>query len=182
MRHRTFLPPQPRRLKLHYLHHPRSYPGPDSEWELHRGFRIRVLSRHALALFIGQPPPVSDLLSKKPEPGEDSFLLIPAPAGPRAEHLAFGLEVAREEGWTPSVTMLLSDDRHLQVAPGRLRRKLKAVIPENHSGLVLWVWQEMPMDLCQGVDFFNPEQILHQFGRIGRRVKRRSRWRPYKFW
>lgn len=179
MRPRTFLPPQTRRLQLNYLHYPRSYEGPASEWELHLGFRIRVVSRHALALFVGQPPAESDLLSKGPEVGEESFLLLPAPAGPRPEHLAAALRLVGEEGWSPSVTLLLSDDQHLQVSPRRLRAGLKAAIPADHPGLVLWVWQEMPKDLCQGVDFFNPEQILHQFGRIGRRVSRRARWRRF---
>lgn len=179
MRRRTFLPPEPRRLKLHFLHHPKSYPGPNEEWELHRGFRIRVVSRNVLALFVGKPPEESNLLSRTPEAGENSFLLIPAPMGPRAEDLELGLRRVQGEGWEPEVTMLLSDERLLKVSPRHLKSQLKAKIPKGHGGLVLWVWQEMPAEFCRGLDFFNSEQILHQFGRIGRRVARRAKWRRY---
>lgn len=174
---RRFQPLEPRRLKLHFLHYPRSFQGPNKEWELHHGFRIRILARNILSLCVGRPPTESDLLSCKPEVGETSFLLIPAPHGPNPEDLALGLELASKEGWSPQVTLILSDDQHLSAKPGPTRRALKMVIPKSHNGLVLWVWQQMPAELCDGLDFFNAEQILHQLGRIGRRVKRRARWR-----
>lgn len=176
---RTFLPPEPRRLKLNFLHYPKTYAGPQSEWELHRGFRIRVLSRNCLALFIGQPPSDSTLLSRCPEEGEDSFLLLPAPSGVDPKDLEQGFQIANEEGWSPQVSMILSDGRRLQGSTRKTKAALRKAIPKAHPGLVLWVWQEMPGELCQGMDFFNSEQILHQLGRMGRRVSRRAKWRRF---
>ena len=182
MNFREFTPPDVRRLEINYLCHPRSYKGPEGEWELHRGFRIRILSRHALALFIGPPPESSNLLSKGPEKGEESFLILPAPKGANANEVSRAFALTQAEGWTPSVTMILSDDQLLETAPSKMSSALKKAIPKKHPGLVLWVWQEMPGELCQGMDFFNAEQILHQFGRMGRRVTRRGKWRKFIPW
>ncbi len=179
MKHRTFKPPEPRRLDLEFLHHPRSYEGPENPWEIHRGFRIRVLTRKVLAMFLGQPPNYCSLLSLYPEPGEDSFLVLPAPLDPQGSDLAMGLGLAAEEGWLPEVTLILSDDQQLTRPYRTVKRELKSVIPRDHEGLVIWVLQEMPGELCGEMDFFNPEQSLHQLGRIGRRVARRGRWRRF---
>lgn len=182
MSFREFTEPDLRRLKLNYLCHPRSYKGPVGEWELHRGFRIRVLTQNALALFIGPPPQDSNLLSKGPEEGEESFMLLPASKGLDAHELREAFSVAGSEGWTPQVTLILSDDELLEGSPSKLSSGFKSAIPKKHPGLVLWVWQEMPGEMCQGIDFFNAEQILHQFGRMGRRVTRRCKWRKYIPW
>lgn len=179
MKHRTFTPPEVRRLNLEFLHHPRHWEGPEGEWEIHRGFRIRVMTRNVMALFLGQPPSYCNLLSLYPEPGEDSFMVLPAPLNPQGSDLAMGLGLASEEGWVPQVTLILSDDRQLTRPYRALKRELKSAIPREHEGLVLWVLQEMPGELCEGMDFFNPEQTLHQLGRIGRRVGRRGRWRRF---
>lgn len=176
---RAYREPEVRRLKLHYLHHPRCYQHSSQPWELHRGFRIRVLTPHALALFVGQPPRDSDLLSRRPEPGEDSFLILPAPHGASPLLLKEALSLCAGEGWAPQVTLVLSDEKLLKEPPSGLRRALRAAVPKSYPGLALWVWQEMPAPLRDDLDFFNAEQILHQLGRMGRRVARRMKWRRF---
>ena len=56
-------------------------------------------------------------------------------------------------------------------------------VPRDWPNLVLWVRQPMLAGtVWTGNDFFTAEQTLYQWGRVGRRVQRRSRWRPLIPW
>jgi hypothetical protein len=158
----------PRALRLLYLNHPRSYPGPRHDWELPRGFRLRTLARGAFVLYLRSPEaPVddADFLSTRPLVGEESFLLVPSPCGEPGAAFHQALSHLRAEGWWPDVALLLSD--HVSIAPD----PFKCPMP------VVWVLQPMPLETRDGLDFFTLEQSLPQFGRISRRVRRRCRWR-----
>jgi len=63
------------------------------------------------------------------------------------------------------------------------RQGVACPVPKDWPNLVLWVRQYMPVGThWSGNDFFTPEQNLYQWGRVGRRVRRRTRWRSWLPW
>ena len=178
------LPPQlsERRLKLVALHHPSQYAGPVQDWELDRGFRLRVLTGDAFVLYLrsSQSQPPGDFLSKWALEGEESFLLLPAPSGQLAASLRRALDVLETEQWWPDTMLLMSDWSVKPAFAWRAGSDLKALLPAGLPSLVAWVFQEMPTERgADGLEYFTPEQTLYQLGRISRHVRRRCRWRRW---
>ncbi len=157
-----------RRLKLEYLNHPRSARGPLADWDLARGFRLRVVSSKLLFLYLA-PLQAGELtpLSLAPQPGEDGLAVV---LGAYPEEIQRAHNLFNEEGWEPGAILILSDDRRLKsLRP--LRQQLKEAARAAPL-LTVWVFQDLPPE-----GFFNPEQVLHQLGRISRQIVRRIRWR-----
>lgn len=158
------------RLRLDYLNHPRSAPAPLCDWELTRGFRIRAVAEKVLVLILGPAQGGGPALEPAPGPGEEALLLV---LSPRPQDLELALSLPHKEGWDPAGVLVLSAH---DSPPGALRQQLAAVA-RGVPWLVVWVLQDMPPG-----DFFNAEEVLHQSGRISRRISRRSRWRRLLPW
>lgn len=152
-------------LKLAILGHPRRHPGPHAPWELHRGYRLRVLGPDLLVLFLN---PGGEVLSPTPQPGEEALLLLFVPEGPEPGALEQACALCREEGWEPDCLLVLSD-------PAQLRRRPTGKVPREI--LAVQVLQPLPPP-----GFFSTEKVLYQLGRIGSRLRRRCRWRRYLPW
>jgi hypothetical protein len=154
----------PRRLKLITLHHPRLHPGPKADWELDRGFRLRVLTRDSLLLYLRSPQfaQAEDFLSRRPLAGEESFLLIPAPSGQLSRPFGEALDAMHKEGWWPDTILLMSDWKMRPSFPFPRCSELRAALPAGLPSFVAWVFQEMPTELARGIDTFTPEQNLYQ--------------------
>jgi hypothetical protein len=174
------LPVDLRRLKVHILRWPPAWRGPIEPWELTRGFRVEVLDRSLLWMALGGPESSDQrLLEAVKRPGEEGLLLLPAPSGPSEQDLQ-GTDKVLEGFPEADVLVLLSDGRRL-ASPRKQLSGLRARF-KGRSLAVVWVWQDMPAELCDGLDFFNVEQNLHQLGRIGRRLVRQARWRRFLPW
>ncbi|MBI3925884.1 MAG: hypothetical protein HY319_10115 [Armatimonadetes bacterium] len=169
-------------LELRYLHLPRSAQLPQAHWELSRGFRLRVVEPHVLVLTLGAASATaSDPLARAPASGEESLVLLPAPRGPDERMLEKAIELPRDEDWCPAAVLLLSDPRQLGEPIRKLERALRPTA-RSSPWLVVWVLQEMPDGFRRGLDFFNVERVLHQLGRISRRIQQRMTWRRRLPW
>ncbi|MBN9415836.1 hypothetical protein ABS71_12375 [bacterium SCN 62-11] len=156
----------PRRLRVDYLHYPRSFRARHYRWDLDRGFRLEVLGAGRFWFSLLDPGGVDRAIAPEGQGLEQDFLL----------------QVARQSsgawpGWDRdrlgphTICVILSDS-------GRACR-----VPRDWPNLVLWVRQPMLAGtVWTGNDFFTPEQTLYQWGRVGRRVQRRSRWRALIPW
>ena len=162
----------------------RGYSGPLQDWELSRGFRLQVLEPGWFALFLGARSlkPDEDSLGQRPGAQEESFLVGLPPRDATAVWLETGRNHLARLAWTRGVVALLGDFRERGGRLKRLHRESKAIFSDCLAcGAAFWVWQPMPTAWRgEGLAFFAVEQQLYQWGRVGRRVARRCRWR--RFW
>jgi hypothetical protein len=165
-----------RRLKVQCLALDPNYGGPAAGWELERGFRARVDSHLRLRLFLSLSPnhggPDRDLLSPTQLQGEEIFDLIVVPNGLSSSACLEELKSLEPSGQV----VLFMCDRSLAISH---KRRLQRSISAPGLGGVFWVSLEMPTQLYQGVEFFNLEQNLLHFGRIGRHVARLVKAKPW---
>ncbi len=162
---------------------PRSWRGPQAPWEIdQRGFRLRILGPDLLALTLGAPGPKTPggALSRKPGPGEETLLVVPAPKGPPPEALEAARSVPQEEGWTPACLLVLSDREQLP-SPPRARRELGRAL-RGAGFAAAWVLDASPQVDFRGLPYFTVERSLRQLGRVGRRLERWARWRRLWPW
>lgn len=156
----------PRRLSVDFLHYPRSFRAAHFFWDLDKGFRLEVLGRAVFWMSLLDSAGVTEPVVCRPQGREQDFLL----------HVSRNCQGVwpswdRSRLGPHTVCVVLSQD-------GRPVRP-----PRDWPNLVLWVRQDMPAGTrWTGNDFFTPEQILYQWGRVGRRVKRRARWRGFLPW
>lgn len=156
----------PRRLRVDYLHYPRAFRARHFRWDLDRGFRLEVLGPTLFWLALLDGEGLEQAVDARPQGLEQDFLL-------KVERRAGG----DWPGWDRSrlgphtICAVLSD-------VGRAPR-----VPPDWPNLVIHVRQPMlEGTVWTGNDFFTPEQTLYQWGRVGRRVQRRARWRPLIPW
>jgi hypothetical protein len=149
-----------------YLHFPRLFRARHFQWDLDRGFRLEILNAATFWLALLDADGVVQAIETAPQGQEQDFLLHVDVNGS-----------GRWPDWERSrlsphtVCAILSDS-------GRPCR-----VPRDWPNLVIWVRQNMLAGtVWTGNDFFTPEQTLYQWGRVGRRVQRRSRWRPLLPW
>ncbi|MGE0488599.1 MAG: hypothetical protein AB7S38_05260 [Vulcanimicrobiota bacterium] len=157
---------------MHYLNHPRQADGPSDHWELQRGYRLRVVGSDSLVLYLGPATGQElqgELMGVAPLSGEEALLLVLASQTASAGKLEAALQVCDREGWNPRAVLVLWDS-HQATTTDRPGLKKAA----RGDRLVVLVDQEMPPE-----SFFNPEQVLHQLGRISRRIQRRVAWRRH---
>ncbi|MBS2039351.1 hypothetical protein JST97_30480 [bacterium] len=155
-----------RRLRVDFLHYPRAFRARHFRWDLDRGFRLEVLGASAYWFALLDGEGLSQAVVASPQGQEQDFLL-------QVERQSAG----RWPDWDPArlgphtICALLSD------------RGVPPRVPPGWPNLVIWVRQSMLAGtVWTGNDFFTPEQTLHQWGRVGRRVQRRARWRPLIPW
>lgn len=133
---------------------------------------MRVLALDSLVLYLGPATGQEihgDLMGLAPQPGEEALLIVLAAQRATADKLESALQVCDREGWDPKAVLILWDSRQ---ATQTDRPGLKKAARGRR--LVVLVDQEMPPET-----FFNPEQVLHQLGRISRRIQRRVGWRRH---
>lgn len=156
----------PRRLRVDYLHYPRKFRARHFRWELDRGFRLEVLAGGQFWLSLLDGGGVEQAIEPVAQAQEQDFLLQVARVSP-----GVWPDWDRSRLSAHTICVILSDS-------GRPCR-----VPRDWPNLVLWVRQPMLAGtVWTGNDFFTPEQTLYQWGRVGRRVQRRSRWRPLIPW
>ncbi len=165
-----------RRLKVQCLALAPDYAGPVAGWELERGFRTRIDSHQRLRLFLSLSPNHGgadrDLLSNAPLQGEEVFDLIVAPNGLSPQDC---LDEMKQLQPTGQVVLFLSDQ---SLSISNKRTLQRGISPKGLAG-VFWVSLEMSTQVYQGVEFFNLEQNLLHFGRIGRHVARLVKAKPW---
>lgn len=156
----------PRRLRVDYLHYPRKFRARHFRWDLDRGFRLEVLGAHSFWFALLDPEGVNQAIEPGAQGQEQDFLLHVDRSGRGAWPNWDRCRLAAH-----TVCVILSD------------RGKPCRVPPDWPNLVIWVRQPMLAGtVWTGNDFFTPEQTLYQWGRVGRRVQRRSRWRPLIPW
>lgn len=156
----------PRRLRVDFLHYPRAFRARHFRWDLDRGFRLEVLQPGTFWFSLLDGPGLTQAVEPRPQGQEQDFLL-------RVERVGSGRfpQWERSRLGSHTICVLLSDTGK---APS---------VPSDWPNLVIWVRQPMLAGTAwTGNDFFTPEQTLYQWGRVGRRVQRRARWRPFLPW
>ncbi len=168
---------------MHYICHPRRARGPRCPWELERGFRLRIVKRDLLLLFLGgETVAEGEPVCTGVQSGEELLVVIPATLGPDERQLESALSYISAAGLEPQAVLILSDPQQMNMPEHKVLPKLKLVVKRFDSFfLVVWVLQEMP-PVVEELDFFNVEQVLHQLGRISRRLARRVSWRSKLPW
>ena len=178
--------PDPRTLRLDFLRLTRGYSGPRLPWELNRGFRLLALEPGWFLLFLGARALVAeaDPLATQPGPPEEAFLIGVPPVDADEGWLRSGRDHLGELAWASGVVALLGDYRQRKGRLAPLYRASREVFSRSLTcGAAFWVWQPMPQPLRrQGLAFFALEQQLYQWGRVGRRVARRCKWRRLWPW
>ena len=159
--------PLPRRqLSLSYLRFPRSFRPRHFRWDLDQGFRLEVLGPGLFWLALLDRSGVENACDVRPQGQEQDFLLSVDRQGQGQWP-----DWPRDRLSEHTVCAILSQD-------GRASRP-----PRDWPNLTIWVRQPMPMGTrWTGNDFFTPEQVLYQWGRVGRHVQRRARWRRWIPW
>lgn len=156
-----------RQLRVDFLHFPRLFRPRHFEWDLDQGFRLEVLSPRHFWLAVpqtrhGDHP--MDVSGAAPEE-QDFLLFVERQGGGRFP------DWPRSRLGPHTIGVILSQEG------------VAAKVPPDWPNLVIWVRQPMPAGTrWTGNDFFTPEQILYQWGRVGRRVRRRTRWRKWLPW
>lgn len=133
------------------------------------------------AFFLGgrDLPEGADALSLYPHPVEEAFLLGVLPPHPDPGWLDRGKSALAILGWQQGVVAILADFRR-RASMGRLRKQSLALFRNCFAnGAAFWVWQTMPLPPRGDLTFFSVEQQLFQWGRVGRHVRRRCRWRRF---
>ena len=151
---------------MDYLHYPRGFRAAHFQWDLDKGFRLEVLGPRLFWMSLLDAAGVDQPTVCQPQGKEQDFLLF-------VERHCQGQWPAWDRArLSPHTICVVLSDSGRPVKP-----------PSDWPGLVLWVRQTMPAGTrWTGNDFFTPEQILTQWGRVGRRVQRRSRWRGWLLW
>jgi len=148
-----------------YVHYPRNFRAAHFRWDLDKGFRLEILGPRLFWMCLldaGLTEPVEC----RPQGAEQDFLLF-------VERDCRGIWPAWERSRLSAHTIC--------VVLSEMGKAVKP--PPDWPALVLWVRQPMPEGTrWTGNDFFTPEQILYQWGRVGRRVQRRARWRGWIPW
>ena len=168
-------------MRVQFLWSTRTYRGPFAEWELARGFRVTTVAPGWFAFFLGgrSLDADSDALRLVPCAGEEAFLLGILPPSPSREWLEAGRSVLKALGWREGVVAILADFRRRSLL-GRFYKQSRAVFQGGmDKGAAFWVWQTMPLPARGDLAFFSVEQQLFQWGRVGRHVRRRCRWRRF---
>lgn len=155
-----------RNLRVDFLRFPRSFQPRHYRWDLDRGFRVEVLGKELFWLSLLDREGVHSVCDARPQGQEQDFLL-------RVQRQARG-------GWPDWPSQRLSPHTICVI----LSQQGKACrVPGSWPNLVLWVRQPMPVGTrWTGNDFFTPEQVLYQWGRVGRHVQRWARWRRWLPW
>lgn len=156
----------PRRLRVDFLHYPRAFRARHFRWDLDRGFRLEVLRAQSFWFSLLDPAGLEKGCLTRPQGQEQDFLL----------------EVARtSQGLWPEWDRARLSPHTICVILSETGKP--CAVPRDWPNLVLWVRQPMLAGtVWTGNDFFTPEQILYQWGRVGRRVQRRARWRGWLPW
>lgn len=162
----VWVAPDPRKLKVDFLHYPRGFRTAHFNWDLDRGFRLEVLGSRLFWLALPDSEWLVQPTDCRPQGGEQDFLLF----------------VQREcQGHWPDFPPSRLSSHTICVVLSESGKAIQP--PSSWPGLVLWVRQLMPSGTrWTGNDFFTPEQILYQWGRVGRRVRRRARFRNWLPW
>ena len=121
----------------------------------------------------------ADALSLTPHCGEEAFLLGVLPPTPDLEWLKRGKSALEALGWEQGVVAILADFRRRAFLKRFHKLSLATFRGCLESGAAFWVWQTMPLPARGELTFFSVEQQLYQWGRVGRHVRRRCRWRRF---
>lgn len=155
-----------RNLRVDFLRFPRSFQPRHYRWDLDRGFRVEVLGKELFWLSLLDREGVHSVCDARPQGQEQDFLL--------------SVQRQARGGWPDWPSQRLSPHTICVI----LSQQGKACrVPGGWPNLVLWVRQPMPLGTrWTGNDFFTPEQVLYQWGRVGRHVQRWARWRRWLPW
>lgn len=150
---------------MEYLHFPRRFSPRHFAWDLDRGFRLEVLGPGVFWLSLLDREGCAEPSVAVRQGEEQDFLLAMQPDV---------WPVWPPERLSPHTVCVLLD---------KIGSQRPIDVPPNWPNLVIKVLQSLADGTrWSGNHFFTPEQVLQQWGRVGRRVRRRSRWRKLIPW